>query len=179
MDNEAHEFAYNVLFSGAPNKINAPTRDYIFNTILDSFMEKPVKVFQVGCIETFDVRWRVGSGWSDLIFGEYIKEHGGSLTLCDISLDNVAKSFFAAKSLGYEANFVIGDAIRHIGNDDYDIYYLDGGNDPKETFDQYMAIKDKKAVIIVDDFNIKGTLLSHLPFRREPVANHVGVLDQR
>jgi len=175
--------AYNILFRDAKNDLGGiPTRDYIFDDILQKFHPNPVKIFQVGAIETFKAAWRVGSGWSDLIFGEYIKTHGGKLVVSDINLDHLANSVFAAQVLKYPINIVCGDAIDYINEEDYDIYYLDGSNDPRETLDQFNKIKDKKCIVVVDDFHIKGTLLLQVGkygFKVEDVANGVGVLDLR
>jgi hypothetical protein len=155
------------------------TRDEIFYNILKSFNEQPVKIFQVGCIETFNINWRVGSGWSDLIFGDYIKKHGGKLSLCDINLDNIAHSCLAAQKWGYSIETFYGDAMNFIEEDVYDIYYLDGSNDPQETLDQFLKVKHNEAVFIVDDFKIKGTLLRDFDFEVFKVANEVGVLNLR
>jgi len=48
--------------------------------------------------------------------------------------------------------------------------------------DQFNKIKHKKCIIVVDDFSIKGTLLTELKeyqFRIEDVANGVGIIDLR
>jgi hypothetical protein len=176
-------FAYNILFTGAKNDLkDIPTRDYIFHEVLKRFYPNPVKIFQVGAIETFKAAWRVGSGWSDLIFGEYIKTHGGKLVVSDIDIDHLANSILAAQTLKYPITISCGDAIRSITEEDYDIYYLDGSNDPQETLDQFNKIKHKKCIVIVDDFSIKGTLLMQFGqygFKVHDVANGVGVLDLR
>ena len=136
MSNE-YDFAYNILFLGYENKINARTRDGLFNNILSLFNNKPINVFQIGAIETFDIGWRIGSGWSDIIFGTYIKNYGGKITVVDINLNNLAHSYFAASNLGYDIEICYGDASNFIRKEDYDIYYLDGSNDPQETLNQF------------------------------------------
>ena len=45
-------------------------RDPVFNRVLDSFDKRPIRVFQVGAIESLDTKYRVGSGWSDMLFGK-------------------------------------------------------------------------------------------------------------
>jgi len=179
IENNVYDFAFNVLFKKYDNYLPYETRDEIFHNVLKSFNEQPVKIFQVGCIETFNINWRIGSGWSDLIFGDYIKKHGGKLSLCDISLDNIAHSILAANKLGYNIEPCYGDAIGFIEQDVYDIYYLDGSNDPQETLDQFLKIKHNESVVIVDDFQIKGTLLNNFDFEVFKIANGVGVLDLR
>lgn len=174
-----YDFAYNVLFSNHTNSVPYQTRDSVFYTILNSFEKEPIKIFQIGAIETFNINWRVGSGWSDMIFGQYIKKYGGKLTIVDINLDNLSHSYMAAKQLGYDMEVCYGDAINYIDKEDYNIYYLDGGNDPQETLDQFNKVKSKNAVILVDDFTIKGTLLDKSVFQIVNVANEIGILDLR
>jgi len=153
-------------------------RDLIFSKVLSLFNGGSVDIFQVGAIETFDERWRYGSGWSDIIFGNYIKNNGGSLTICDIHLDNIANSYFAASHMGYKINFELADAGEIISGKDYDIYYLDGGNDPNETEKQFNSITAKKCAVIIDDLLIKGvTLMDNIDFNHKyKVANGVGLI---
>jgi hypothetical protein len=154
-------FAYEVLYKERPNEIlDHPTRDHIFASVLSSFSNGPVNVFQIGAIETFEAEWRIGSGWSDLIWGDYIKKHGGSLAVADISLTNLAHSTLAAVQLGYVDHLVTfcGDAIEYI-EEGYDIYYLDGSDDPQEMLDQFNKIKHTNSVVVMDDYSVKGTLV--------------------
>jgi len=177
-----YHFAAGMLNGQIPNEVNAqqPTRDFIFNWVLKQYKDKPIRVFQVGAIETFRIDWRVGSGWADIFFGQHIKEHGGQLSIVDINLDNITHSVFAATALGYKVTPIYGDAIDHITLEEYDIYYLDGGNDPQETLDQFNAIKDRKCMVLVDDYAIMGTLLPEdLDVTVYDVANKFGVIDLR
>ncbi len=81
MSREDYTFAFQVLFNGLENTIfGFQTRDYIFDWALNEFEQKPVKIFQIGAIETFRTEWRMGSGWSDIIFGKYIKQYGKHLS---------------------------------------------------------------------------------------------------
>ena len=136
------------------------TRDNIFNEILSTFDGKPVRIYQVGAIETFSDKFRVFSGWSDLVWGKYIKEHGGELKIMDIDLDHLATLPLPPRALVIRFRLCYGDGAEEILSQDYDIYYLDGSNDPQETLDQYEKIKDKDAVVIIDDYDIKGTLIN-------------------
>lgn len=184
MNNREFDYAYGVLTGQVDNNLltdynNNPTRDVIFDGILQQLKPNPINVFQVGAIETFRADWRLGSGWSDIIFGKYIKEYGGKLTIADINLDHLANSSLASSSLDYDINIIYGNAVDHIGDMGYNhIYYLDGSNDPKETLDQLNSIAHKNCIVIVDDFSIKGTLLPE-EFVNEGyvhnVANGVGV----
>ena len=158
---EEYKFAAKLFEGVLLNEVRGlETRDPVFLECLSKFNNRPVKIFQVGAIETFSLNWRIGSGWSDIIFGEYIKKNGGSLTIVDINLDNLAHSYYAATMMGYKVNLIHNDAGNCMPSD-CDIYYLDGSNHPEETLDQYLEIKDLNAIVIVDDFKIKGTLLKN------------------
>lgn len=165
MTNSEFDYAYSIL-TGVRDSIELSdadgrfTRDVIFNDLLQRVKPNPIRIFQVGAIETFSVDWRLGSGWSDIIFGNYIREHGGQLTIADINLDHLANSSLASRVLKYEVDLIYGNATEYIGESGYnDIYYLDGSNDPKETLDQLNNIGHGNCVVIVDDFDIKGKLL--------------------
>ena len=163
-------------------------RDRIFKKILDLFDKRPVNVFQVGAIESLDVKFRIGSGWSDLIFGRYIKEHGGNIVVVDIDLDHIAHSFLVANSLGYPFDGRLGDAIDHI-EEGFDIYYLDGADIPvgnQQTIEQFMKIKDTNSVVLIDDAPTKGVFLKEyldekdIPFDYyEDAGNGMMVIDLR
>tara|TARA_Y100001936_G_scaffold222847_1_gene239086 strand:- start:150 stop:767 length:618 start_codon:yes stop_codon:yes gene_type:complete len=135
-------------------------RDSLFQDLLSTF-SGPIKVFQVGAIESLDGRFRVGSGWSDTFFGDYILKNGGSLTIADINLDHLAHSFLVARSRGYDLQLKLGDAINHIKSG-YDIYYLDGADEPlghQQTLEQFQRIETTKSLVIVDDVETKARLL--------------------
>ena len=163
-------------------------RDGVFVDVLESFDNKPIDVFQVGAIESLDVKFRIGSGWSDLIFGKYIKEHGGSIVVVDIDLDHIAHSFLIANSLGHSFDGRLGDAIDHIETG-FDIYYLDGADIPlgnQQTMDQFMKIKDTSSVVIIDDTPTKGVFLqeylkeNNIPFDYyKDAGNGMMVVDLR
>ena len=180
------DFAHAVLYLGKSNAlpVGVESRDDIFQSVLKSFEPNSVSIFQVGAIETYNVKWRVGSGWSDLLWGDYINQFSGSLTVVDINLDNIAKSVLASAKRGYELKTIYGDAIEHI-KEGYDIYYLDGGNDPKETLDQFNKIKHTESVVLIDDYSIKGTLVDNQSVSEGytvdiyRVANDVGIIDLR
>ena len=74
--------AFDILTENRDNNMfvdsnNNLTRDVIFDNILQQVKPNPINIFQVGAIETFNPSWRIGSGWSDTIFGKYMREYGG------------------------------------------------------------------------------------------------------
>jgi len=174
------DLGFFILSKTMENKLDSTTkgertRDHIFYDLLEDYKPNPIQVFQVGAIESFKEAWRIGSGWSDTIFGSYINEYGGKLTVCDINLDHLANSSFAGSCLGYNVDILYGDAINFIKDlSDQTIYYLDGSNDPEETLAQFNAIKTKSSTIIVDDFKIKGTSLpKHIFYGSEQIHDIV------
>lgn len=156
-------------------------RDVIFKQVLDSFNGKSLEILQVGAIETFNSAWAHGSGWSDVIFSRYIKKYGGNLTVVDIDLDHIANSLFLSNVLRYASNLTVmhSNAIDIDWLRPYNIYYLDGGNDPAETYFQYQKIPKENCVILVDDFYIKGTMLRDEGFTLYNIANGFGLKDYR
>ena len=147
-----------------------PYRDSVFEGILKSFNGEPIRVFQVGAIESLETKFRLGSGWSELFWGEYIREYGGSLHVCDINLNHIAHSNFASSNLKYQVNLHVGDAAECLSKmfaDDsefvpFDIYYLDGADEPfgnQQTMNQFFHIEHHKSLVLVDDVPTKGQLL--------------------
>lgn len=166
---------------------NIIVRDSVFEYVLSLFNENPIKIFQVGAIESLDSIFRVGSGWSDIIFGKYINKFGGAIDIVDVNLDHLAHSGLMGAGLGYKIKICLGDAIDYIC-DGYDIYYLDGaegdvGN--RQTFQQFKKIEDTKSVVLVDDIRSKAiSLIDHLQkkniaFETYNVANGMIVIDMR
>jgi len=137
-------------------------RDPVLKYVLDLFNESPVNIFQVGAIESLDSKFRIGSGWSDTIFGPYIKKFGGSLVIADIHLDHLAHSYMMSEGMGYETHLKFGDAMLHI-SEDYDIYYLDGADGAlgdTQTLEQFKKIENTSSVVLVDDIQSKAVSLS-------------------
>jgi len=156
-------------------------RDDIFKDILKLYENKSTNIIQIGAIETFD-NWlfRIGSGWSDIWFGPHVKKYGGIFSVIDISLDHLANSNLMSRQLGYNVKLNHGNGADYL-SDEYDIYYLDGSNDPKETLDQFnkiLSFNKKNIHILVDDFAIKGILidLNLYPFTIHRIEKGLGVL---
>jgi hypothetical protein len=172
-----------------------PYRDSLFRSILESFNGKPINVFQVGAIESLETEFRIGSGWSELFWGEYINKNGGSLHVCDINMNHIAHSNFAASKLGYKANFYINDAtacLKELFVDrhdfpPFDIYYLDGADEPlgnQQTLDQFKIIEKHKALVLVDDVPTKGQLIleyldNHSIVKHYELGNGMMTIDLR
>ncbi len=106
-----------------------PFRDSLFKRALEAFNERPVNIFQIGAIETFEDKFRMGSGWSDLWFGSYVKKFGGNYYVADINIDHIANSLFLANAVGYQCNARVGDGLDSMQQAHVcDLYYLDGAD---------------------------------------------------
>lgn len=157
-------------------------RDTLFLSILESFNNKPVKVFQIGAIESLEDQFRIGSGWSDIFWGVYIKKYGGHLKIVDLDLNHLAHSSFVSQSLNYDnVDFVLSDGCDVLKSDttDYDIYYLDGAdisqidNAHLQTLAQFKAIEHTNSIIIVDDVPTKAAaLIEYLNAKNIAYSNH-------
>ncbi len=170
--------------------LKAIPRDGLFEEVLASFDEKPVKVFQIGAIESLQTQYRIGSGWSELFWGDYIKKHGGEMTVVDINMDHVAHSSFMSNNFKYAVNFYVEDAINVI-DESYDIYYLDGADISQtpdahlQTLNQFKAIEKTKSMVIVDDVPTKAKLLveyleeNNIEYKNHDNANGMITIDLR
>lgn len=153
-------------------------RDPLFKEVLNSFDGKPIKVFQIGAIESLENKFRIGSGWSDMFWGLYIKKYGGALVVAELCLNHIANSNFLAQQLGYETSFIFGDANNFISSG-YDIYYLDGADISyaadayDQTLQQFKKIENENCVVLVDDLPTKGkTLLNYLKEKNIPYTTY-------
>lgn len=164
---------FNGTFASA-NAIEAP-RDRVFRSVLAKFVPNPVTVFQVGAIETFETKFRYGSGWSDLLFGEYVSMYGGLLKIVDVNMDHLAHSYYAASKMGYEVSLGFGDAIDFIVPG-FDIYYLDGADEPlgnAQTLAQFKVIEGTDCCVIVDDVPSKAQdLIEYLKSTGQEYSTH-------
>jgi|TARA_R110000824_G_scaffold126068_1_gene285429 hypothetical protein len=148
-------------------KIQSPTklRDPVLKHVLSLFDEKPVDIFQVGAIESLDSKFRIGSGWSDTVFGPHVKKFGGSLVIVDVNLDHLANSYMIADAAGYPVDLKLGDAIDHI-SEGCNIYYLDGADGHLgdiQTLEQFKKIEHTSSVVLIDDIQTKAvSLVSYL-----------------
>jgi hypothetical protein len=175
------DFSFAVALLNGHKEIELNTdvklRDPVIRYVLGLFDKGAVKIFQVGGIESLQTQFRWGSGWSDTIFGAYVKEFGGSLTVADIDLDHLANSSFMSERLGYDLNLKLGDAIETISKD-YDIYYLDGADGDlgdKQTLEQFKKIEDTKSVVLIDDIKSKAvSLTKYLKSKKIKFETHHG-----
>ena len=137
-------------------------RDDYFRQILSQFAPSGISILQIGAIEEKKRAWRHFSGWSDIFFASYIDVFGGSLDVVDFDPEHLKNSEELLSDFNIDFTVNVSEASEFISssNKNYDLVYLDAGNDPEETKHQYDILNKKYiSIIIVDDFPIKGTAI--------------------
>lgn len=130
-------------------------RDYVFRDVLAQFNDKPIKILEIGTSRSFD--GKAGDGWSTMFWVDYIRKHGGSLMVCDVSQESidVAKEITKEISKGLDVQFITGDGVKYIDNS-FDLIFLDGSDDPQQTFEQFEKINRYKSAVLLDDAHVKA-----------------------
>jgi hypothetical protein len=145
-------------------KKTAGNRDSVFNYLIDNFFkEMPINILEIGCLRDASEGSRRGDGWSDFHWIDYQDKYGGNLTICDISQNNLDVSSSLISNFpridSLSVNFLCEDGFKVIkDSSNYDFYYLDGGDNPYESLDQFEAIPKNK-IILIDDAHTKGVLI--------------------
>lgn len=165
-------------------------RNAFFNQLLSHLAPSQLNILQVGAIEEISLAWRLWSGWSDVHFGHYIKQYGGSLIILDINEEHLRNSAFLSELYGYrdsttflcgraEEVFMSGESALPLAH----VVYLDGANDPKETSLQLQYVRTDRAIVIIDDWEIKGQEIDtdQWPFQLMHISQDLtmGLLDVR
>jgi predicted O-methyltransferase YrrM len=146
------------------------SRDKIFLSVLELFENKPIRIFELGT--ALDIRFtaRYGNGWSSLFWSKYIRENGGSLKTCDVNADAIenCKALLEEFKKDNFVEFLVGDGIKFLKeNNEYDLIYLDGSDDPNQMLNQMKVCNLEKSFILCDDFNSKGVVA------RQEFPNHI------
>lgn len=135
-------------------KTSTNDRDFVFKEVLNFFNKAPLRILEIGCSRTLDfITGKSGDGYSSFFWAEYVKEHGGKLTIVDIDETAINN----CKTLLSDFNdiiFIVGDGINYI-TEDFDLIYLDGGDNPVETLNQFNKVNRFKSSILCDDFHTK------------------------
>ncbi len=136
-------------------------RDFVFKKVLKLFNKQSIKILEIGTIRNVDVKeGKSGDGYSTLFWCDYIKKHGGKLTICDNNILSIVNSKRVISDFVgvIDVEFITGDGINYL-NGDYDLIYLDGSDDPQSNYDQFIKINRTKTYILCDDFHTKGQFL--------------------
>jgi hypothetical protein len=148
--------------------------------------DRHLGIIELGGIRDLSKHSRFSDGWSTMIFVQAIEKLKiqGFITVCD--LDNLTSIYSALFDTPWFSNLGGGvrvsaddepliqidlwrdkgakflDAIAYASNTD--LFLLDGSNDPRETKDQFEWARESNpnAVIVIDDWTIKGALLKEV-----------------
>lgn len=149
-------------------------RDTVFQDVLNRLGGKSAAILEVGCSRNLSPGSRQGDGWSSFHFLEHVDKHGHLLHICDIEAEAL---YNCRKLIDTYPKTVDVSLHKHTGyiminsGLDYDLYYLDGGDDPAEMVDEYEAIlkltnpiktnaeNKYNPLVLCDDFHAKGSLL--------------------
>jgi predicted O-methyltransferase YrrM len=138
-------------------KANPSPRDEVFKDVISFFNKKVINILEIGSLRS---QHRNGDGWSTIFLAEYVNNHGGFLTVSNINADdlNFCKNIIQEVIPEVKIDFVLEDGLKLI-EPHYDFVYLDGGDDPQDTLNQFNLINKEDTFILVDDFHTKGSLL--------------------
>jgi len=135
-------------------------RDVVFETVLDYFENKPIEILEIGCARNLDVGSRQSDGWSTCFWADYISQNKGTLSIYDISDESTSNCRKIINHWWKNINCKIFTTAYGGDYKNFDLIFLDGGDDPRETLNQFEKTEDSGAeIILIDDFHSKGRLL--------------------
>lgn len=137
---------------------NPSARDTVFIDTLNQFNQRPIKILEIGCLRNLNSR--AGDGWSSIFWAMYVTKFGGSFSTSNTSSDDISvcKGVIDAIFPKNTFSFSTTDGKKLINNE-YDLIYLDGGDDPQETLDQFNMCDLNKTYVLIDDYHTKGSRL--------------------
>lgn len=138
-------------------KSSASPRQFVFEKALNLLQEKPAKILEIGTIRDLDLKAKDGDGYSTLFWCEYVKKHGGSITIIDISNEAIENCKIVTSDFvnDIDIKYVVDDGIKYI-DDSFDLIYLDGSDDNNQMIQQFEKCDRKKSFILCDDANKGG-----------------------
>lgn len=139
-------------------KSESSARDVVFNHTLSYFEFTPAKILEIGCLR--DLNSRAGDGWSTLHWANYIEENGGGLVFCDINRESVNLCLGLLEDSFPNVDYV-GRVINgiYLINDGYNFIYLDGGDEPRDTLEQFEKCDVSSQFVLIDDYHTKGRMV--------------------
>lgn len=144
-------------------KTNWGGRDLVFSYVINKLPEQPINILEIGTTRNCNSIGRFSDGWSTFFWIERLIKYGGRLDIVDISKEATENVFNMIKSLSgdFKVDIYNDDGLAFLKkNNDYDLIFLDGGDDPSQTLDQFLSIdKNKTKFILCDDFTTKGKIL--------------------
>lgn len=135
-------------------------RDTIFKEVLSYFDNKPIKVLEIGTMRSLNER--SSGGASTFFWAEYIKANGGELHICDSNMPALEFCHSALSEFYDKVKYYINTGVGMLNSAnnakmEWDIVYLDGGDNPREMVDEFPICHSK--YILCDDFSTKGSML--------------------
>ena len=143
-------------------------RDVVFKAVLDYFNHKPIDILEIGCARNLDISSRQSDGWSSCFWADYVCENGGFLDIYDISkasTDNcreLISTWLEKPEFDHSYDIEINNREFSFDTEYYNLIFLDGGDDPKETLKQYTFFNGH-GIVLIDDFYTKGSLIVDEP----------------
>ena len=138
-------------------KTETSARDAVFNHTLSYFKQESANILEIGCLR--DLGSRAGDGWSTLHWANYVEKYGGSLVICDINSASIDICHNLIKdNFNIWFNSFVKDGSLLIDHS-YTFIYLDGGDDPTETLNQFNRCNLESQIVLIDDFHTKGVLV--------------------
>lgn len=146
----------NQYYQAFKNSVN--DRDFVFKEVLALFETKPINILEIGCARNLDCGLgKSGDGWSSLFFAEYVGSNGGHLDIVELEAQNLENCKLITEDFKDKITYICDDGLNHLkNNNNYDLIYLDGGNDGQQMLDQFECCDRSKTIILCDDFNDKG-----------------------
>lgn len=147
-------------------------RDVVFDATLNHFKNKPINILEIGCARNLNLVSRKSDGWSTCFWADYISKNQGHLTTCDISENSINNckeliSHWLGEKTKNDGDIWLFDQAYHGDYEVYNLVFLDGGDNPQETLDQYNGcVKAGVEVILIDDFHTKGVGIEDIPDTR-------------
>jgi hypothetical protein len=144
------------------------SRDPIFFDVLSKFDNRSISVLEIGCSRNLSDSSRFGDGWSSLFWSKYIMENGGLLKSCDIDIESINNVKILLENIPIDFSTIVQDGSDLLKeNNDYDLIYLDGSDDPQQMLDQMKLCNLNNSYVFCDDFHAKGILVA------EEYPNHI------
>lgn len=153
----------------------------VFERVIRDYLSKieTPQILEIGCSRNLDENSIYGDGYSSLYWCDFLLKHGkGKLTIVEIdpaALESckLILSDFIGK---IDLEFICDDGLNGYTTQDFDLYYLDGGDQEWQTFEMFKKINLRKGMVLLDDFNYGGKcdrIRSYYPFYELIQVNHI------
>lgn len=141
-------------------------RDIVFKTVLNYFDNRSINIIEIGCARDLNIKSRQSDGWSTCFWVDYIIKNGNKVEIYDVNETSIKNCGEIIKYWTKKPSSKIR-ILNKLYEGDYkgfDLAFLDGSDNPEETFSQYEKCKQAKIeIILIDDFQSKGRLIKDTP----------------